>query len=232
VAAPIGSIDSAVQVVVVIAALAGGGTLLGLKLGPGVGAAIALGGLSLLALCAVVSAERELEAIRAGAPKVEFGDPWAKREMIFGREWVDFVGVNLINTGSAPARNLWVLLQFHDPGDEQPFVTFTGRWSQNPIPVPGESFEAPKFTRVDLPPNSQPEPFDVAARFEPVQEIYGFNSRSWATNGRHPEYEIDPGRLSFVVRVTVRGDGGVQVECSWRCDRDRDRFELRPTATT
>lgn len=228
VAAPIGSIDTAAQVVAVVVVLVGGGTVLGRELGPGVGAAIALGALSLLALRAVWSAEHQLEATRAAAPKLEFGGPWAKQEKIFDREWVDFVGDYVVNTGSALASNLWIKLQFLQPGDTEPFVTFTGRWSQNPIPVAGESVEAPKFTRIDLPPNGQPEPFDVAARFGPTESIYGFNSRSWASDGRHPEYEILPALQSFIVRASIGGDDGLLLEGEWRCSRDD--FTLRPTS--
>jgi hypothetical protein len=228
--APVSAVEPWVQAAVVAATLVGGGVVLGVTFGPGIGVAIALGGLLLLTGRAAWALQREVESAQDRAPRVEFAGPWHKEELLVpsagagggSGEWAEVIGFDVRNCGGAEARNLWAEIELLPP-DASP-MRMQGRWSHNPPVELREPFEAGRFTRIDLPPNAQPEPVDVAIRFKSDGAVFGMNTRNLFSGGRHGIFAL-PGP-EFVARARVRGDGGIDIRGEWRCSGDS--FQLTP----
>lgn len=228
----LGDLSWAVGAVASLVALAlGGGVILGVTVSPTVGILLALGVLLALSVLGGVRLAWQLDRVDTGGPLVEIGDPWWKTEMISSTtritpryETAEFVGFNIVNRGVAPAEHVWAELTFSLPGKE-PFLAIHARPSHAPIAKVGEPFEAPRFTEVTLPPNSKPEPFDVAARFVEDGRTYALNTRAVVVGGRHDPFGI--AGTCFVVTARVRGSGGIDLRQSWQCGADSD-FRLIP----
>ncbi|MEK6328258.1 MAG: hypothetical protein AABM66_12165 [Actinomycetota bacterium] len=224
--APIPAFDTTVQAVILLAAILVGGTALGHEVSLAGGIALIAGALFLLTARVAWALQGRLDSIGETSPKVEFAGPWDKVEFILSGdpgggagEWAEFVGFHVRNVGGAVAKNLWVEIELHPAGG--PPRKFPGRWSQNPRARLGDSFEAAKFTRIDLPPTAQPESVDVAVRFSDGT-VFGMNTRNLFSGGRHDIFAL-PGP-EFEVHARVRGEG-VDLVGSWRCTND---FKLIP----
>ena len=178
-----------------------------------------------------IDALRKVQADRSGSSNgllVEFGPVWHKREFITGAlkgpgEWAEFVGVYVLNSGSKSARRVWAEVAFNAL-DGTSLIAIQGRWSHAPRASLGDPFEAPRFIEIDLSPNAKPEPLDIAVRFENDGLVFGMNTRNLFSAGRHDIFSIKADE--FLVRIRIRGEGGLDLHGEWRCSSGD--FRLAP----
>ena len=169
-------------------------------------------------------------------PALGFGPAWHKREWISSRpggdqgEWAEFVGVYVQNAGGAAAQHAWAEITISATSGEV-LRSFQGRWSEGPLPELGHAFEGAEFTQREIPPNGRSEPLDVAVRFDADGVLNGFNTRNLFSGGRHDEqFSIDAD--SFVVKITIRADGGESIEGRWECKKEDFRLVRSGEAPT
>jgi hypothetical protein len=167
------------------------------------------------------AAEEEPE--QPTGPRLEFVGHEEKRQRVIGTGDVGRFFVLLIkNTGSKTAKNVWAELTVETVDGVDIFGhPFKGRWANNPQPDADPqptSASGARYTRVDIPPNGEPEPLDVFVYFQSERlpgEAFVWNNENLMQNGRGNDYRIDPpGPLVFVVKARVQAD------------RDSDPVEL------
>lgn len=166
-------------------------------------------------------ARSQLAVISDNAPRLEFGEAWWKRELLrtpTATERADFVGVYVRSIGRSPAEKVWAELEYLD-ADGKLLFSLMGRWTRSAVAAIGEPFEAPPFTEVDIAANQKPEALDVAVRFARNPQTFGLNTRSFASSGRHPGYELPD--FGFRVRIRIRGNDGLDLTGEWRCHPDQ-----------
>jgi len=207
------------------------------------GAAITFAGLALISLLVhllrapvVIDDQRVDEIKRLGdelaglkalpKPRLEFGGLASGRRAVTDDqgafvEYGNFCWVPVVNMGAAKAANVWAVITFLSLEDGAPLLpTLTARWSNTDQPdahTQPVSTNSPKFTRVDIPANRQPEPLDIYVRFSdhPTSAIYAYDNGNHMLHGRGDAYRIEATDNAFLVEVLVRADDDLRLAGVW-----------------
>ena len=166
---------------------------------------------------------------RAPTPHLEFLPDldYRRKDIRDGTRLVEsayFCAAQIVNRGTAEARNVWTQLDFLSPDDGKRLLSepLKGRWASGeqpdaaPQPV---STSGARFSRLDIPTNQEPEPLDLYVLFvdegTPRSSVYAYDNENHLALGRNWRYRIDRLDNHFLVDVEVKADDGVALRALW-----------------